>query len=97
MQRRPYSVAVIDPEQPLPVYVQLKALLLDEIVRGAFGHDGQLPTEHELCRQYAVSRTPVHRALAELADQGVILRHRRRAAGLGVGGRVRRFRLPARA
>lgn len=74
----PYSVPVIDPEQPLPVYVQLKALLLDEIVRGVFGHDGRLPTEHELCRRYAVSRTPVHRALAELADQGVILRHRRR-------------------
>jgi ABC-type glycerol-3-phosphate transport system substrate-binding protein/DNA-binding transcriptional regulator YhcF (GntR family) len=73
-----YSDRVIDPGQPLPVYAQLKTLLLEEIGRGAFGHDGRLPTEHELCERYQISRTPVHRALAELADQGVVLRHRRR-------------------
>lgn len=70
--------AVIDPSQPLPVYVQLKTLLLDEILRGVYGPGDQLPTEHELCAKYAISRTPVHRALSELAEDGAILRHRRR-------------------
>jgi multiple sugar transport system substrate-binding protein len=69
---------VIEPGQPLPVYVQLKALLQEEIARGVYGNDGQLPTEHELCQRYGISRTPVHRALAELADQGLVLRKRRR-------------------
>ena len=70
--------AAIDPDQPLPIYVQLKTLLLEEILGGRYGPGDQLPTEHELCAQYGISRTPVHRALAELAEDGAILRHRRR-------------------
>jgi multiple sugar transport system substrate-binding protein len=70
--------AAIDPDQPLPIYVQLKTLLLEEILGGRNGPGDQLPTEHELCAQYGISRTPVHRALAELAEDGAIFRHRRR-------------------
>ena len=65
-------------QQPLPIYVQLRTLLLEEILRGRYGPGDQLPTEHELCAQYGISRTPVHRALTELAEDGVIFRHRRR-------------------
>jgi multiple sugar transport system substrate-binding protein len=68
----------LDPGQPIPIYFQLKTLLLEEILEGRYGVDGRLPTEHELCEQFAISRTPVSRALSELADEGVILRHRRR-------------------
>jgi ABC-type glycerol-3-phosphate transport system substrate-binding protein/DNA-binding transcriptional regulator YhcF (GntR family) len=68
----------IDPTQPIPLYFQLKTVLLEEILRGTYGRDGQLPTEHELCDRYEISRTPVSRALSELAEEGVILRHRRR-------------------
>lgn len=69
---------VIDPSQPLPVYVQLKTLLLEGIIGGRYAAGERLPTEHELCALYGISRTPVHRALAELAEEGAILRHRRR-------------------
>jgi multiple sugar transport system substrate-binding protein len=68
----------IDPNQPIPLYFQLKTVLLEEILGGVYGRDGQLPTEHELCDRYEISRTPVSRALSELAEEGVILRHRRR-------------------
>jgi ABC-type glycerol-3-phosphate transport system substrate-binding protein/DNA-binding transcriptional regulator YhcF (GntR family) len=68
----------IDPAQPIPLYYQLKTLLLEEILSGRYGSDDRLPTEHELCKQHAISRTPVTRALSELAEEGVILRHRRR-------------------
>jgi ABC-type glycerol-3-phosphate transport system substrate-binding protein/DNA-binding transcriptional regulator YhcF (GntR family) len=67
----------IDPQQPIPLYFQLKTLLLEEILGGRYGPDGRLPTEHELCEEYGISRTPVGRALSELADEGVILRQRR--------------------
>src|SRR5690349_2608208 len=68
----------IDPSQPIPIYFQLKTLLLEDILGGRYDGDGRLPTEHELCEQYAISRTPVTRALSELAEEGVVLRHRRR-------------------
>ncbi len=68
----------VDPTQPIPIYFQLKTLLLEEILEGRYGADGRLPTEHELCERFGISRTPVSRALSELADEGVILRHRRR-------------------
>ena len=68
----------VDSSQPIPLYIQLKTVLLEEILGGIYGRDGRLPTEHELCRSYRISRTPVSRALSELAEEGVILRHRRR-------------------
>ena len=68
----------IDPAQPIPLYFQLKTLLLEEILQGRYEGDGRLPTEHELCERYRISRTPVTRALSELAGEGVLLRHRRR-------------------
>jgi multiple sugar transport system substrate-binding protein len=68
----------IDPKLPIPVYFQLKTLLVEEILEGRYGPDGRLPTEHELCERHGISRTPVTRALSELATEGVVIRHRRR-------------------
>jgi multiple sugar transport system substrate-binding protein len=68
----------VDPSQPIPIYFQLKTLLLEEILEGRYGAAGRLPTEHELCERFGISRTPVTRALSQLAEEGVILRHRRR-------------------
>jgi DNA-binding GntR family transcriptional regulator len=68
----------IDPKLPIPVYFQLKTPLLEEILDGRYGPDGRLPTEHQLCERYGISRTPVTRALSELATEGVVIRHRRR-------------------
>jgi multiple sugar transport system substrate-binding protein len=63
---------------PLPAYYRLKRRLLVDIEAGHYGQDGRLPTEHELCAEYGLSRTPVARALSELATEGVVIRHRRR-------------------
>jgi multiple sugar transport system substrate-binding protein len=63
---------------PVPPYFQLKTLLLESILRGEYGAGDRLPTEHELCERHGLSRTPVTRALSELAQEGVLLRHRRR-------------------
>ena len=63
---------------PIPLYFQLKTMLLEDILSGRYGAGSRLPTEHELCLRYGMSRTPVTRALTELAEEGVVLRHRRR-------------------
>jgi multiple sugar transport system substrate-binding protein len=78
MRERSSTAARIDPAQPIPIYFQLKTLLLEEILSGVYRPGERLPTEHELCAIYGISRTPVTRALSELAQDGVILRHRRR-------------------
>jgi ABC-type glycerol-3-phosphate transport system substrate-binding protein/DNA-binding transcriptional regulator YhcF (GntR family) len=64
-------------DQPIPVYYQLKTLLTEEILGGVYGTDGRLPTEHELCERFGLSRTPVTHALTDLAAEGVVLRRRR--------------------
>lgn len=70
----------IDPGLPIPVYFQLKTVLLEAILSGRYGPGDRLPTEHELCARHAISRTPVSRALSELAEEGVIVRFRRRGS-----------------
>jgi multiple sugar transport system substrate-binding protein len=70
----------IDRRRPIAIYQQLKTMLLEEIVAGRYATGEQLPTEHDLCAQHGISRAPVHRALFELAEEGVILRHRRRGS-----------------
>ena len=80
----------VDPNQPIPIYFQLKTLLVEEILKGRYGADGRIPTEHELCERFGISRTPVSRALSELADEGLILRHRRRGTFVNSHGLRRR-------
>ena len=71
---------MLDPGSPVPIHFQLKALLLDDIRAGRLGPGDRLPTEHELCATHGISRTPVSRALSELAADGVIVRYRRRGS-----------------
>ena len=80
----------LDSKQPIPIYFQLKTLLIEEILTGKYGADGRLPTEHELCERFRISRTPVSRALAELADEGILIRHRRRGTFVNSHGLRRR-------
>jgi multiple sugar transport system substrate-binding protein len=75
----------MEPAPPLPAYYRLKRRLLADIEAGHYGADGRLPTEHELCAAHGLSRTPVARALTELAAEGVVVRHRRRGTFVDPG------------
>lgn len=70
----------VDASQPIPLYHQVKTHLVDAILAGDYRPGDRIPTEHELCERFGISRTPVHRALSELADEGVILRQRKRGS-----------------
>lgn len=59
-------------QSPIPLYYQLKEILLDLIKSGEL-EEGRLPTEEELCKKYSVSRGTVRKALAELESEGFIV------------------------
>lgn len=58
-------------------YQLLAQQLMRRIERGEPAVGEYLPTEEELCRQYAVSRTTVRAALRELQDRGMVTRRPR--------------------
>lgn len=65
---------LIDRNSPLPLYSQLKTILLEEIKSGALGPGDAVPPEIVLCKRYGLSRFTVRRALEELVREGVIER-----------------------
>ena len=63
---------------PLPLYHQLKTVILREIEAGRWAPDAQLPTEDELARRFKVSKITVRQALRDLAAEGFIRREQGR-------------------
>jgi len=59
---------------PLPLYQQLKHLILADVQSGRLVEGGMLPTERELQQEHKLSRDTVRHALAELEREGVVKR-----------------------
>src|SRR5258708_25065497 len=55
-----------------PLYAVLEAQIAAGIAGGEFPVGSQLPTEEQLIRRYAVSRTTVRKAIQNLSDRGLI-------------------------
>ena len=53
-------------------YLQVARTLRKEIVDGVFPVGSQLPTEHELCERFAVSRYTIREALRRLRDDNLV-------------------------
>jgi GntR family transcriptional regulator len=68
------GIANITAAAGVPLHRQLFLVLHDEIGRGALVPGAALPTEQSLCEEFGVSRITVRRALADLADAGLIER-----------------------
>lgn len=68
----------IDRKSPMPLYYQLKRILLTKIGSGELKPGDMFPTEQHIQETYDVSRTTVRQALSELEDEGKITRHRGR-------------------
>lgn len=58
----------------IPLHEQISSALRVEIDSGGLPPDAQLPSEHELCQQFGVSRVTVRRALQTLEADGLIYR-----------------------
>ncbi len=60
-----------------PVYDQIRRAIRDLVVGGAWPPGTPVPPEHALMEQLGTSRMTVHRALVQLAREGLITRRRR--------------------
>lgn len=58
----------------IPLYYQIMRDLKEQIIAGKLAPGGQLPSEAELTKRFAVSRVVVRQALQILDDQGLIRR-----------------------
>lgn len=56
-----------------PRYLQVARTLRQEIVDGVYPVGSQMPTEHELCERFSVSRYTVREALRRLREDNLIL------------------------
>jgi len=74
----PASRLRIDRSSPIPLHVQAKQALQEQIQRGAWKPGDLVPGEPDLCRQFGVSRTTVRQALAELTHVGLVVREQGR-------------------
>lgn len=65
---------IIDKSLPLPLYYQLKQIIINSIDDNIYKEDEAIPTERELIEKYNVSRTTVRQALNELCTEGYLYR-----------------------
>jgi GntR family transcriptional regulator len=77
-RKRPAPRLGIDRTSPVPLHVQARQVLLQEIQRGAWKPGDRVPGEPDLCRRFGVSRTTVRQALAELKHLGLVVREQGR-------------------
>jgi DNA-binding GntR family transcriptional regulator len=61
-------------DRALPRYLEIKAALVADIKAGMFPVGSLLPTEHDLCGRFEVSRFTVRQALKGMQDSGLIER-----------------------
>jgi GntR family transcriptional regulator len=71
-------MATLNRELPIPLYHQLKTLILNEIEAGRWKPDQQLPTEEQLSARFHVSKITVRQALRELSNAGWVRREQGR-------------------
>jgi len=68
----------LDKSQGLPLYLQLKTVLLDRIRQGHWKANDRLPSEDELGVEFGVSKVTVRQAVRDLAQAGLVRREQGR-------------------
>jgi GntR family transcriptional regulator len=60
----------------IPLYSQLKNLIIKKIEDGEYAEDGKIPSEQVLCETYSISRPTVRQAINELTNSGYIYKEK---------------------
>lgn len=62
----------VDHEGKTPLYLQIAAILRDEIARGVYAPGRPVPSETQLMGRYEVARLTARKAVRVLADEGLV-------------------------
>ena len=60
----------------VPLYSQLKHLIIEKIEAGEYPEESKIPSEQELCDQYDISRPTVRQAISELTNNGYLYKEK---------------------
>ena len=71
-------MTILDRNSPIPLYFQLKNVLLQKIEQAEWQAGDLIPSEQELQDIFGLSRTTVRQTLSELVNEGWLDRHRGR-------------------
>lgn len=83
-------LGMVDRTSPVPLYYQIAQALRERIKNGEWLPGHRVPPEHELTREFGVSRHTIRQALASLERDGLIYRQ----AGLGTFVRSEKYSYP---
>ena len=64
----------LDRKIPIPLYFQLKNIILDDIKTGEYKVGDMIPTENDISDFYQISRSTVRQAIVELVQEGWLIR-----------------------
>lgn len=60
----------------VPLYSQLKNLIIEKIECGDYSEETKIPSEQELCEHYDISRPTVRQAITELTNNGYLYKEK---------------------
>lgn len=73
----------IDRTVPIPLYYQLKNIILTELKNGSYKPGDLIPTENEISEMYNLSRTTVRQTISELVQEGWVYRVKSKGTFVG--------------
>lgn len=56
----------------VPLYSQLKHLVIQKIESGEYAQESKIPSEQEFCERYDISRPTIRQAISELTNNGYL-------------------------
>jgi GntR family transcriptional regulator len=78
---------LINKQSPVPIYYQIEEWMKQQIEHGKWKTGESIPSERELSEQFEVSRMTIRQALANLVQEGILLKKK----GLGTFVKEQKF------
>ena len=82
----------LDRHSSVPLYAQLRELIVERIQEGAYRQGERIPSEMTLCQELDLSRPTVRQAIADLVSDGIL--EIRKGRGTFVAVEPERFSIP---